>query len=267
VTGLTIGQLAAYVGVTVRAVRHYHQRGLLAEPARDASGYRRYGAQAVLDLIRIKILADAGVPLARIDELLHARPERLAASVAQIDQTLQRRIAELEDRRRRLAGLAHSDDAFLPPELVALLDDLRAVGVGEPTIRSERDGWILVLARYPDRAPGWIAQKRADLADPEFQALYRRYDAASAWHPDDPRVEQLADAVAGYLKHRHSSQEGIAGFQIDDPAAIELMNSHFTDRSSPAVQRVAELAEAKLEGHPLPRSALAPPPSPDQAAT
>ena len=33
------GQLADYVGVTVRAIRHYHQRGLLAEPPRDASGY------------------------------------------------------------------------------------------------------------------------------------------------------------------------------------------------------------------------------------
>ena len=41
---LTIGQLAAYAGVTVRAVRHYHQIGLLPEPERDASGYRRYGA-------------------------------------------------------------------------------------------------------------------------------------------------------------------------------------------------------------------------------
>ncbi len=40
---LTIGQLAAYAGVTVRAVRHYHQVGLLPEPERDASGYRRGG--------------------------------------------------------------------------------------------------------------------------------------------------------------------------------------------------------------------------------
>ena len=67
---LTIGQLAEYVGVTVRAIRHYHQRGLLPEPPRDESGYRRYGAQAVLDLVRIKILSEAGVPLSRIDELL-----------------------------------------------------------------------------------------------------------------------------------------------------------------------------------------------------
>ena len=56
-SSLTIGQLAAHVGVTIRAIRHYHACGLLAEPARDASGYRRYGAQAVVDLVRIKTLA------------------------------------------------------------------------------------------------------------------------------------------------------------------------------------------------------------------
>ena len=48
---LTIGQLAAYAGVTVRTVRHYHQIGLLPEPERDASGYRRYGATAVADIM------------------------------------------------------------------------------------------------------------------------------------------------------------------------------------------------------------------------
>ena len=49
---LTISQLASYAGVTVRAVRHYHARGLLPEPKRDSSGYRRYQAQAAIDLIR-----------------------------------------------------------------------------------------------------------------------------------------------------------------------------------------------------------------------
>ncbi|MGY2061630.1 MerR family DNA-binding transcriptional regulator, partial [Nocardia gipuzkoensis] len=51
---LTIGQLATAAGVTVRTVRHYHHVGLLPEPERDASGYRRYGAQAAVDLIRIR---------------------------------------------------------------------------------------------------------------------------------------------------------------------------------------------------------------------
>jgi DNA-binding transcriptional MerR regulator len=49
---LTIGQLASYAGVTTRAVRHYHQIGLLPEPERDAFGYRSYDAAAVVRLIR-----------------------------------------------------------------------------------------------------------------------------------------------------------------------------------------------------------------------
>ena len=47
---ITIGQLASYAGVTVKAVRVYHARGLLPEPPRDASGYRRYtAAGSVID--------------------------------------------------------------------------------------------------------------------------------------------------------------------------------------------------------------------------
>ncbi len=51
VKGLTIGQLAEYAGVTVKAVRHYHRRGLLPEPPRDASGYRRYRAEDAIALV------------------------------------------------------------------------------------------------------------------------------------------------------------------------------------------------------------------------
>lgn len=69
---LTIGQLAAYAGVTIKAVRHYHRRGLLEEPPRDSSGYRRYGARHAVELVKIKTLAEAGVPLARIKETTRA---------------------------------------------------------------------------------------------------------------------------------------------------------------------------------------------------
>ena len=57
---ITIGRLAQYAGVTIRV---YHAKGLLPEPGRDRSGYRRYTAQHAIDLIKIRTLADAGVPL------------------------------------------------------------------------------------------------------------------------------------------------------------------------------------------------------------
>src|SRR3954447_7593075 len=89
---LTISQLASYAGVTVRAVRHYHAKGLLPEPERDHSGYRRYDATAVVELIKIRTLADAGGPLARVRELLAAEAEESGAAVTAIDQRLQAEI-------------------------------------------------------------------------------------------------------------------------------------------------------------------------------
>lgn len=87
----------------MRSIRHYHERGLLAEPERDASGYRRYGPQDVIDVLRIKTLAGAGVPLARIAGLLAAEPEPFRAAVVEFDADLATRISALQQRRKDLA--------------------------------------------------------------------------------------------------------------------------------------------------------------------
>src|SRR6478736_2399278 len=128
---LSISRLATYAGVTVRAVRHYHQIGLLPEPERTYSGYRVYDAAAVVRLIRIRTLADAGVPLARVEQLLDADESEFAAAVAQIDAELRARVRELQEHRRRIARLADGDSLAVPPEVVAYLDRLRASGASE----------------------------------------------------------------------------------------------------------------------------------------
>src|SRR5689334_18742399 len=109
---ITIGQLADYAGVTIKAVRHYHERGLLAEPPRDASGYRRYSAEDAVQLVKIKTLAEAGVPLARVKELLAADPDHFAAAIAEIDHDLRERAAELLRTRERIARLGAGDRLF-----------------------------------------------------------------------------------------------------------------------------------------------------------
>jgi DNA-binding transcriptional MerR regulator len=239
---LTIGQLADYVGVTVRAVRHYHQRGLLPEPERDASGYRRYGAQAVVDLIRIKTLAEAGVPLARIQALLGAEPEQFAQGIAQIDQALRRRIRDLEQQRRRIAELAAGDRLFLPDEVVGLLDELRRLGVSQRAVDMERDGWILLAARSPGRAASWAQDKRSVLADSEFRRLYLACDQAFDWDPADPRLDELADAMVAFAARHRPGPDG--GGTLDDPVAVELLSSQ-PGGSSPGWDRLMRLTSDK----------------------
>ncbi|WP_349426191.1 MerR family transcriptional regulator [Microbacterium sp. LWS13-1.2] len=80
-SGVTIGQAAAFVGVTVKTVQHYHKLGLIAEPERDLSGYRRYSADDLLRLVHVRTLAGAGVPLAEIAQLLAADGEEFAAKL------------------------------------------------------------------------------------------------------------------------------------------------------------------------------------------
>ncbi|WP_019926266.1 MerR family transcriptional regulator [Nocardia sp. BMG111209] len=190
---LTIGQLAATARVTVRTVRHYHQVGLLPEPERDSSGYRRYGAQAAVDLVRIRTLAEAGVPLARIDALLHAQPDEFAAAVADIDIALRAEIDRLIENRRRIAELASGEELVLPPEMVAVLDRLRGLGVSERTVRLERDWAILLRASDPHAVPQWIRDKSTGFDDPEKMRLYLACDRSVDWDPHDPRVDRLID--------------------------------------------------------------------------
>lgn len=260
---LTIGQLADYVGVTIRAVRHYHQRGLLAEPERDASGYRRYDAEAVIELIRIKALADAGVPLARIEEVLGAGPAEFSAAVAQIDKALATRIRELQRQRRRVGQLAAGDRLFVPDEIADLFDRFRELGISDQAMRIERDGWILLVARYPDQARSWARDKLTALQEPEFQRLYRAYYAAFDWAPDDPRLAQIADDLVNFAQQHREEMEShqvdldqISGAaQVDDPAALELVLATTADMP-PSWARLDQLCREKARARGItPRSA------------
>ncbi|MFG2710942.1 MerR family transcriptional regulator [Streptomyces goshikiensis] len=242
---LTIGQVAAHLGVTVRAVRHYHQRGLLPEPERDASGYRRYGADAVVALVRIKTLSDAGVPLARIEELMGASPERFSAAVSAIDDELKVRIKDLRQRRSRIAALAAGDRLFLPEDVVVLLERLRDIGLSPETVRTERDTWILLVARYPDQVPQWARTKQALFEDPAFRRLYLTTDRAAGWDRDDPRLEALADEVNAFGGLRAPDSDGARPvLALDALVAVTLMAAQ-TGKPVPAWERLIELCRIR----------------------
>ncbi|WP_329393005.1 MerR family transcriptional regulator [Streptomyces lydicus] len=230
---LTISQLAAAAGVTVRTVRHYHHFGLLPEPERDSSGYRRYDAQAAVDLIRIRTLADAGVPLARIDALLHAQPTEFALALTDIDAALQRKIDQLAAYRRRIAELASGERLVLPPEVVAILDRMRSLGVSERRVRLERDSWILIQALDPSSMPQRIRDKNARFDDPETTRLYLACDQSVDWDPYDPRLERLIDDLDAWeTKHARDSSGGSGN--------LKLVFSRIFAEASPAWQRILD---------------------------
>jgi DNA-binding transcriptional MerR regulator len=243
---ITIGQLAKYAGVTIKAVRHYHQRGLLEEPPRDSSGYRRYSAKHAIALVKIKTLADAGVPLARIKELLAADPDHFAAAITEIDRKLQERVAELLRTRERLAQLSGGDRLFISAEVADYLDQLRELGVSQRTVQLERDLWILLQSVSPQEVASWIADKRDALGDPEFRAIYRECDAAFDWSADDPRLYALADRTQRWMAKRYGRSEG-SERPVQDPTIAQLVATSI-GASSPAWDRLTAIAKQRKAG-------------------
>jgi DNA-binding transcriptional MerR regulator len=238
---LTIGQLAAYAGVTQRAVRHYHQIGLLPEPERNASGYRSYDAKAVVELIRIRTLAEAGVPLARVQELLEADDEEFAASVAEIDRRLRGEIRELQEHRRRIAKLAAGDSLALTAEVVTYLDKLRAIGATPAMVEGERDAWILIAARWPEKIPEFMVDKTAQLDDPRTVRLYRLIGELVDVGMDEDRLRELADLIAEMAEQSAALGDLDRGNeQLNDEGFIDLLDA-FAAESHPMVERLQEL--------------------------
>ncbi|MEU2006684.1 MerR family transcriptional regulator [Rhodococcus sp. NPDC019627] len=241
---ITIGQLARYVGVSIKTIRVYHDKGLLPEPDRDASGYRRYGAKDAIDLIKIRTLAEAGVPLARIRDLRSATEEKFQQALREIDDNLTAHIRNLQATQGRLRQLAAGHLAPLPTEVGAHLDHLASWGFTPRWVDLQRDLWILVFATHPDRAMT-LFHDQADIhADPLLRQLFRDYDHAYDLDADDPRIDDLAGRIVAATQERYGKGELP---ELHEASEIPALIQQTVNASSPAWQRLDTLIRAQLD--------------------
>lgn len=241
---LTISQLASYAGVIIRAVRHYHAKGLPPEPARDHSGYRRYNAAAVVELIRIRTLAHAGVPLSRVRELLAASNEEFAAALDDIDRRLRAEIRERQHHRERISQLTAGDSLTLPPEAVAYLDRMHELGFPKHVIDIERDSWILIAAQIPNEVAAFMVIKHAQIEHQPLRQLYLDVGELAECTPDDLRLPLLADRVEAFLEAAATEAIGVKEEQPISDDLIALLDAAFIE-SFPCAPRLLKLHEER----------------------
>jgi MerR family mercuric resistance operon transcriptional regulator len=67
---ITIGKVAAAAGVNVETIRFYHRRGMLAEPKKEAGGFRYYDYAAIARVRFIKRAQALGFSLEEIKGLM-----------------------------------------------------------------------------------------------------------------------------------------------------------------------------------------------------
>ena len=98
---MRIGQLASEIGISSQAVRFYERSGLLPEPQRTESGYRRYGADALKRLRFIRQAKDLGFTLTEIGAMLRMH-DAGQAPCAEVIAIAERHLEEVESEIQRL---------------------------------------------------------------------------------------------------------------------------------------------------------------------
>ncbi len=241
---LTIGQLARYSRVPAKTIRFYHSIGLLPEPIRDGSGYRRYHARDAILLLRIRTLAEAGVPLARISSVLESVGSERSSAIESIDSQLTARIESLQQTRERLRTLA-DPLAQLPPGVPAYLELLDKIGLSMAWVELERDLWVLAFAAHPETAPALLADQHQAKTLPAVQQIYRDYDQVRDLDPDDPRLRALADRI---LQESRSRYAGSPAPVLPPESPIPALIQDLVNGMSPAWERLDRHLRAGLAG-------------------
>ncbi|UBU10356.1 MerR family transcriptional regulator [Nonomuraea gerenzanensis] len=245
--GVTIGQAAAFADVTVKAIRHYHRHRLIDEPARDSSGYRRYESADLLRLVQIRTLAGAGVPLAEIGAILDADPDRFATALLDAERRLTDRIDDLIARRETLRRLATGDRALLPDRALALLDRAADLGLTPADVTMAREGLVLIKALVPEGFDDYISRIERALDDPRYMSLIERMWCAAEWEANDPRIDELATAIADHFLAHPALLPIPAGLQDrTDSASRYSLLTHHGHEQKPGWTRLTALIEARL---------------------
>ncbi len=177
-----VGELAAVTGLTVRALHHYDEIGLLVPSQRTLGGHRVYDAQDARRLYRIHALRRLGFRLDKIASLLDDGGVGLLETVRRHLEQVERELAHQERLRERLRRIldalqrsaeAPVDDYLDVVGAMTMIEiDVRDVAMrvpaaeaDEPAPRTAREGFrqVWLKERDGERAlPIWIGAAEGD---------------------------------------------------------------------------------------------------------
>lgn len=250
---MSIGEFSQLTGLSVKALRHYDERGVLQPvDVEPGSRYRRYGAGQLVPALRLRELRRAGMPLTAAEQVLPGgdtavtalagHRERVAAERAEQDDalaTLERHLTEEAGGRRwqvveRDCPAQHWVGALLP------LTADEAAGGSDDDATDRANHVFALLWRGLDEVglrptgPPWSAFRVSAGSEESVQLLCGwpvEGPVPAGWHLPDVDVVSGRTPAGAQLVSRWSHD--------DDPALS-------TDQLHPAL--VALLVEADRRG-------------------
>lgn len=195
--GLTVGQVAARLGVTVRALHHWDEIGLARPTLRTVAGYRLYTADDLGRLHRIVVYREIGLGLDRIRAILDD-------STADVPAALRAQRTQVAERIERLQQLSAGLDRMIEAHERGLL------------LTVEQQATIFGPQWNPEGAAG-ARQRYGDTTQ------WRQFAEGSASR-DPEEWQAVADAVVGLDRALGAAMD--AGVVPGSPEANRLVEQH-----------------------------------------
>lgn len=137
-SALLIGDVARMTGLPPATIRYYEQIGLLSAPTRSDAGYRRFGNQAVAELVFIKKAQGLGFSLDEVRGILQLS-RRGQAPCAHVLELARQHLKTVDERIHELAAFRD-----------ALASDIARWQRQRPSFR---DGVCQMITGVADRVP------------------------------------------------------------------------------------------------------------------
>jgi DNA-binding transcriptional MerR regulator len=224
-TLLSIGDFSRLTHVSVKALRHYHDVGLLAPAEIDrGSGYRLYAAAQAPTAQLIRRFRDMDMPLEQIKAVLTAsdpeeRDRVIVAHLRSMERQLEQTQATVTSLRALLEGGG---------ELPGV--ELRSVDSGPALVSRARVGWNDTQAWLGDTLTG-LRRQLQDLG-------LRRAGADGALYTSEFFEAHLGEVIA-FIPVRQGGAEELRG----GPMAVTVHRGSFADLDRSYAELGAFVAE------------------------
>lgn len=195
--GLTVGEVAHLASVSVRALHHYDELGLLTPSVRTEAGYRLYSDADLACLQQVLFFKELGFGLGDIARIMHdPRFDRLEAL------RMQRRM--LMDKSSQLILMAEAVDA--------------AIDATEGGVRMDAKDMFEAFGDFDPKEYEKEAEERWGNTDAYKESAHRtkRYTKQD-WIEVRKETEAVNEALAALLD---------AGVPADDPRAMGQAEQH-----------------------------------------
>lgn len=195
-----VGELASATGLTIRALHHYDELGLLVPSERTQAGHRLYDQADVRRLYRVVALRRLSLPLEEVARVLEDESIGLADTVRRHLERVERDIERQERLRRRLVQILAALERSAEPTVDEFIDVLEGMAMVETTLE---DVVVPFVSDAETEGPGRIPRD----GQPVMLLKERQGERVLAIFIGHPEGNALALQLAGVELPRPVTQD------------------------------------------------------------